>query len=214
MRSSLKSALTPLVALAVAVVFGVIVLSTLDDEVPPLATYPAMPDTPCLRSASDPGVFPTDISDTASPYAGPGPHPVFTVFQGLDDDDTRQLSRRSRSSDWFDIPREWRVLAPSTPTVQLVLCEYVIDTGAQPVDECFYNVPVYKAPVYDARYRFVLYEAKTSKRVTTFELNGTKVHCDNNVPYPRDRTPNFIVVKLVEDAVLVDHLRPFVETNR
>ncbi|QFU89817.1 hypothetical protein [Amycolatopsis sp. YIM 10] len=178
-------------------------------------SVPDLPATPCPESTAEPARFPNDVSEIAAPYAGQGPHPVYGSFESYDEGVAgRVLSRKGDDTDWPDLPDGWLALSASSPTVRLVLCEYVVGIGSDRVDTCEYAAPRYTAPVYEAKYRFLLYEAKTAHEVTRFDLDGTKVSCDDNVPYQKEDGAGFVVAKRVDGAALTERLRPFVEPAR
>ncbi|MGC7098165.1 hypothetical protein ACPZ19_26130 [Amycolatopsis lurida] len=210
------------VALIAAIVVVITALAVWDirsyPESPSADTTPSVPDlpaTPCPESTAGPAYFPNDISEIAAPYAGQGPHPVYGSFEFYDEGVAgRVLSRKGDDTDRPDLPDDWLALSASSPSVQLVLCEYVLAIGSDRVDTCEYAAPRYTAAVYEAKYRFILYEAKTAHELTRFDLDGTKVSCDDNVPYEKEEGAGFVVAERVDGAALTERLRPFAEPAR
>ncbi|MFD5200655.1 hypothetical protein ACFWM7_10985 [Streptomyces sp. NPDC058375] len=158
---------------------------------------PDLPDNPCPTSASSAsselGRYPTDFTDEAQPYAGPGPHLITTDAGTID---------ARLPSDWKVAPRQDRRIS------ELVLCEYREDRGVA-VDDCRY-AGGFSVTLKELRATYRLYEAKTSKLVTGFHVDG-RGGCPRSVRYPEGERPPLTLPQSIDESDVIAKLRPYVE---
>lgn len=166
---------------------------------PPAAAPPphACPDTPDGEPR-----HPTEHTDSAAPYTGPGPHPVELVTPVPEVDGVSQYHDRDANV----VPLEWQ--ADDDAELQLVVCEYALSADSAAVESCEYlgNLWVQLAP---ATYRYRVFEARTSRQVTEFTLRSGD-GCPGSIEYPEGDTAPARILESVKPADLENALRPVV----
>lgn len=162
------------------------------------------PESPCPETYADTeGLHPTSLSDIAAPYAGKGPHPVVHAEHGV--------VRGAHEG----VPQSWQSAEGADSSTQLVLCEYVEESGEDSTGSgayapgCPYEGGL-MVPWVEARYRYHLYEARTSTLVTSFEVGSTPGTCPDQIFYFEDESPEPLV-ESVDAQTLEKKLRPYVE---
>lgn len=179
----------------IVLVTGLAILELSNDPEPPVSpSSPAPPKAdPCPRERGD-EPHPSKFTNHAPPYAGPAPHPVEVVnVNGVS-----EMNEPSRT-----LPDGWEQTESQT---QLVVCEYLVATGAV-VDSCEYLGNKF-VPLVAATWTYRVFEARTSRQVGEFTLNGTDT-CPANIEYLEGGYPSN-TPRFVRDEDLVNALRPFV----
>ena len=177
------------------------VVDKLTATAPPPPPEPPPPPHACPDTHDGEPKHPTEHTNSAAPYTGPGPHPVelVTPVSGVDG-----VYRYEGRHD-FRLPLEW--LANDDAELQLVVCEYAL--SADPVVEsCEYlgNLWVQLAP---ATYRYRVFEARTSRQVTEFTLRSGD-WCPANIEYREGDTAPARILESVKPEDLENALRPVV----
>ncbi|MFF2862273.1 hypothetical protein ACFVSX_20565 [Streptomyces rubiginosohelvolus] len=152
---------------------------------------PVLPSDPCPASAeSDQGTYPTTYTEDAKPYAGPGPHPVALRFP-VD----------------ATLPPHWTTPADEPYGAQLVVCEYVEPVTLTDI-KCDYR-GYGEVRLLQARATYLLLEAKTSKLISRFEVEG-RGRCPGALNYSPDHRPAHVREDMDPDDI-IKALRPYVE---
>ncbi|MFD5025040.1 hypothetical protein [Streptomyces sp. NPDC058373] len=152
---------------------------------------PVLPYNPCPASAAaERGVHPTTYTEEAKPYTGPGPHPVALRFPM---DET--------------LPPHWTAPDSEPYTAQLVVCEYVEPVTLTDI-ECNYR-GYGEVRLIQARATYLLLEAKTSKLITRFRIEGQGI-CPGTLNYSPDNRPAHVREDIDPDKI-IKALRPYVE---
>ncbi|GAB1515987.1 hypothetical protein [Actinophytocola sp. KF-1] len=173
---------------------------TSPEPAPPPPAAP--PRTPCPDTADGEPKHPTEYTDRAAAYTGPGPHPMELVTPVLDVDGVYQYY----GPDDRGLPLEWQ--ADEENERQLVVCEYAV--SAEPVvRSCEYlgNRWVQLAP---ATYRYRVFEARTSRAVKDFTLHSGEA-CPGSIEYREGDSPPARVLESVKFTELEKALRPIVD---
>ncbi|WND33068.1 hypothetical protein RI578_01675 [Streptomyces sp. BB1-1-1] len=159
-------------------------------------TSPVHPSNPCPASAaSKKGVYPTVYTEDAKPYAGTGPHTVELRFH---------LDHKS-------LPARWSPPDNKPHTAQLILCEYVEETGLTDT-QCDYRGHD-QVWLMQARATYLLLEAKTSELITSFKVDGATT-CPAVLSYDPDGPRPTHVRAAMDEAEIIRNLRPYVEGER
>ncbi len=177
------------------------VVGELTESEPPPPPPAAPPRNPCPDTADGEPKHPTEHTNRAAPYTGPGPHPMELVTQVSSIDGVAQYYGPEDRS----LPLEWRAYEENEP--QLFVCEYAV--SAKPVvDSCEYlgNRWVQLAP---ATYRYRVFEARTSRQVKDFTLHSGE-GCPASIEYPADESPPAKILESVKFTDLEKALRPIV----
>lgn len=161
---------------------------------PPSPRPPA--ENPCPRKL-DEQPHPSKFTNHAAPYEGPAPHPVDVVH-------VTGVSDRNEPS--RNLPDGWEPTSDRLTQTQLVVCEYLVSTGAV-VDSCEYIGNKF-VPLVSATWTYRVLEARTAKEVTRFTLQGTDT-CPGSIEYFKGHYPSN-TPQFVRDEDLVNALRPFV----
>lgn len=187
-----------------AAVPGIFLVMYLLEPRPP--SPPDLPDAPCpLNPEAGPVRHPSEYTERATPYAGPGPHPV-DLFEIRD-------GQEPLATVTYRLPQQWRPTGDLTSTdVQLVVCEYLTGTGSV-IETCEYPAADATIPLVRASYTYHVYEARTGKLVTEFALDSPPTGlCPQSILY---HGPNQSLPRMFPDDVLKselqDKLRPIVE---
>ncbi|MFD9905755.1 hypothetical protein [Streptomyces sp. NPDC059063] len=161
-----------------------------------------------MNRADEKARYPTEFTKRAPPYAGRGPHPVVVVrFSPEQGTDSMEPSAGHLPDGWEADGKSWPV------STQLVLCEYGELTGETVEEDCRYTgAGIHDLTVWveKAKYTYRLYEAKTSRLVTTFQVDGSG-GCPRDV-LVEDNAP-LSIPQDVDREGLVNSLRPYVERN-
>ncbi|WP_143194626.1 hypothetical protein [Streptomyces sp. CB02414] len=152
---------------------------------------PVLPTDPCPASAaSGRGIHPTTYTEDAKPYAGPGPHPVHLRFRM---DET--------------LPPHWTTPDNEPYTAQLVVCEYVEPVTLTDI-KCDYR-GYGEVRLIQVQATYLLLEAKTSKLITRFVVEG-QGRCPGAFHYSPDDRPAH-VREDTDPEKIIKALRPYVE---
>ncbi|MFJ4467622.1 hypothetical protein ACIP2X_09115 [Streptomyces sp. NPDC089424] len=154
---------------------------------------PVLPSDPCPASAaSERGTYPTTYTEDARPYTGPGPHTVDLRFQ---------LAHTP-------LPSHWKAPENEPYTAELVVCEYVEETGITDI-KCAYR-GYGQVWLVQARATYLVLEAKSSNLVASFKVKG-RDSCPASFSYSPDE-PRLTDVRADMDAdAVIEKLRPYVE---
>jgi hypothetical protein len=160
------------VALAVA---ALVACEDSSSESENLAISPCPPKGP-----SSDARHPTEYSKNAPHYEGNEPHLVdtfsalFSPDLGLLEEPTRSDLSSSTPEALDVIPPEWRVEASEdvTQSAQLIICQYIV-VGTTTGSFCSYTGG-HKISLRDAEFAYHIYEARTSKLVGKFSLQGSQ----------------------------------------
>jgi hypothetical protein len=166
-------------------------------------------DNPCPIDPSGQQVRSPSEYTKAPVYTGPPPHPVQLIAVSLPDATGAREANAIQSAP--DLPGDWQADDQSRDA-QLVLCQRLAEGTS--VGKCPYRSDqgiTGTATLTKSTYSYQLYEARTARLLTRFEVAGT------------GGCPNALTVKAVVPKTLpqgIDHrkvspaIRSFVETSR
>ncbi|MGN9912716.1 hypothetical protein ACTMTJ_34795 [Phytohabitans sp. LJ34] len=194
---------------------------------------PSLPATLCPQDrGTGPVRHPSEYTDRAAPYAGPGPHPADFFQLG----DGREVHPVLTEPDNERLPAEWRPTGATASTnastnVQLVVCEYLTRTGSA-IKSCTYHQPPYDGlstavprvegravtmSLIEASYTYQVYEARTGNLIAKFDLDGSSSCPPFGFPYQARLRPGETqlhwpqeIQEQVSNSHLYDQLRPII----
>lgn len=137
-------------------------------------------DIPTYDTIEDLSEACKDIGDgypDAAEYAGDGPHPMVILvrdFQTETEANARmRLDWRLGNSDWPDSP----LLTPESPAEVALLACGTSRPGDEQLNVCEYDRVAlggsFELPLHNQHYTFTVYELRTGREVSTFELEAS-----------------------------------------
>jgi hypothetical protein len=177
-------------------------LSGTEPPSPPPKASP--PPNACPDTVDGEPKHPTEYTNRAAPYTGPGPHSMELVAPVTDVDGIHQY----HSVDDRLLPSEWLVYDDEDKwDLQLFVCEYAVAAGYVK-DSCQY-IPQIFVQLVPATYRYRVFEARTAKPVKEFTLESGN-GCPGSIQLWNGEAPARIL-ESVEFDVLENALRPIVD---
>jgi hypothetical protein len=209
-ETTLSEKILLLTGLVPFVIAGVLVFNSIDfddlfDEELPYSLCPSS------RTATE-ITSPSEMSENAEAYTGPGPHHILVHPIGDPRSDLGSASaQRDLPRDWLP-PRDSETGAHRLDRLELVACQYQYVVGS--IGTCGYRTIPGDRPVsvtiWDATYDFRVYEAATGRLVASFTVDGAEGACSEGPSIYRGETKTVVGP---DPAKLIPQLEPLVEHN-